>query len=516
MATMIRVGFGLIAAAVALGSETEFHVPSTDAFFYAETFQNGLAWTKTSSAEYAGQPVEVDKDPSLKASPFGEDRSLVLLQEAKKYGVAGAFKRTLVPKGKPLVVQYEVKLTKGLSCGGAYLKLLREGVDVDSFDGTSPYTIMFGPDSCGDTHKVHFILQHRSPVTGEWEEKHMTQRVAPNKDTSTHLYSLVVRPDNTYEVFVDLESQAKGSLLEDMTPPVNPPAEIDDPSDFKPDDWVDAKRIKDPEAVKPSEWDEEAPRRIPDPDAEKPKDWLDEEPDQVPDPKAEMPEDWDEDEDGDYEPPMVPNPKCAAVSGCGEWKRPEMDNPSFKGKWYPPMIDNPAYKGEWKAAQIPNPNFFEDSEPASMAPMSAVAVEVWTMSGGIRFDNVIISQDEAAAVAFAKETFVPKSKAEQADKKVKTDEEKKQDRERKRSEGGLNNLIEVYLGDAMDLVMKNTLAVLATALCLMAALIFACTRSPSPPPRAEPRVAVPITEDDEEDEDADEDDKCGSGKDEKD
>ena len=52
--------------------------------------------------------MEVDKDPSLKASPFGEDRSLVLLQEAKKYGVAGAFKRTLVPKGKPLVVQYEV------------------------------------------------------------------------------------------------------------------------------------------------------------------------------------------------------------------------------------------------------------------------------------------------------------------------------------------------------------------------------------------------------------------------
>ena len=34
------------------------------------------------------------------------------------------------------------------------------------------------------------------------------------------------------------------SLLEDMTPPVNPPAEIDDPSDFNPADRVDATRIK--------------------------------------------------------------------------------------------------------------------------------------------------------------------------------------------------------------------------------------------------------------------------------
>ena len=50
MATMIRVGFGLIAAAVALGSETEFHVPSTDAFFYAETFQVYVKPVKTESS----------------------------------------------------------------------------------------------------------------------------------------------------------------------------------------------------------------------------------------------------------------------------------------------------------------------------------------------------------------------------------------------------------------------------------------------------------------------------------
>ena len=41
-------------------------------------------------------------------------------------------------------------------------------------------------------------------------------------------------------MLVDLESKASGSLLSDMEPPFNPPAEIDDPNDEKPEDWVSA------------------------------------------------------------------------------------------------------------------------------------------------------------------------------------------------------------------------------------------------------------------------------------
>ena len=42
-----------------------------------------------------------------------------------------------------------------------------------------------------------------------------------------------------YEVLIDGESKKSGSLFEDFSPSFNPPEEIDDPSDFKPDDWVD-------------------------------------------------------------------------------------------------------------------------------------------------------------------------------------------------------------------------------------------------------------------------------------
>lgn len=67
----------------------------------------------------------------------------------------------------------------------------------------------------------------------------------------TYLYTLVVRPDQTFEVFVNQKSERSGSLLEDFNPPVNPPKEIDDPDDVKPGDWVDEAQIVDPEAVKP-------------------------------------------------------------------------------------------------------------------------------------------------------------------------------------------------------------------------------------------------------------------------
>ena len=40
----------------------------------------------------------------------------------------------------------------------------------------------------------------------------------------------------------------------------------------------------DPDATKPDEWDEDAPRQIEDEDAEKPEGWLDDEPAEVDDP----------------------------------------------------------------------------------------------------------------------------------------------------------------------------------------------------------------------------------------
>lgn len=43
-------------------------------------------------------------------------------------------------------------------------------------------------------------------------------------------------------------------------------------------------RIPDPEASKPDDWDEDAPKEIVDEEAEKPEGWLDNEPEEIDDP----------------------------------------------------------------------------------------------------------------------------------------------------------------------------------------------------------------------------------------
>jgi hypothetical protein len=188
---------------------------------------------------------------------------------------------------------------------------------------------------------------------------------------------------------------------------VNPPAEIDDPNDSKPADWVDEDKIADPEASKPADWDEDAPYQIPDEDAKMPEDWLVDEPLTIPDPDALKPEEWDDEEDGDWIPPTVKNPKCEEASGCGEWKRPTKANPAYKGKWYAPMIDNPAYKGEWHPRKIANPAYFNDEQPTkSLKKIGGIGIELWTMTEDILFDTIYVGHSIEDAKTLAKDFHI--------------------------------------------------------------------------------------------------------------
>lgn len=147
---------------------------------------------------------------------------------------------------------------------------------------------MFGPDKCGEDYKLHFIFRHQNPLNKDFEEKHAKRADVDLKkfytDKKTHLYTLgiettgnvsfeknvlirvttnlatslhsyaVLNPDNSYEMLIDQSPVGSGNLLQDVIPPVNPPKEIDDPKDSKPDDWDERAKIPDPDAVKPDDW----------------------------------------------------------------------------------------------------------------------------------------------------------------------------------------------------------------------------------------------------------------------
>lgn len=344
------------------------------------------------------------------------DKGLVVKNPAAHHAISAKFPKKVDNKGKTLVVQYEVKLQNGLECGGAYMKLLKDNKALQSeeFSNASPYVIMFGPDKCGATNKVHFIFKHKNPKTGEYEEKHLKSPPMAKTVRVSTLYTLIVKPDNSFEMLIDNVSMKNGSLLEDFSPPVNPEKEVDDKDDKKPEDWVDLARIPDPEATKPEDWDEDEPYEMVDTQATKPGDWLEDEPTSVPDPEAEKPEDWDDEEDGDWIPPTVSNPKCEEASGCGKWEPPMIKNPAYKGKWTAPYIENPAYKGVWAPRKIANPDYYEDKTPANFEPMGAIGFEIWTMQKDILFDNIYIGHSVEDAAALRAETWDLKRPAEDA------------------------------------------------------------------------------------------------------
>merc|ERR1712178_336126 len=103
---------------------------------------------------------------------------------------------------------------------------------------------------------------------------------------TSHLYRVLLKPDNTVRVEIDGEKIYDGSLKEDWE--MLKPKEISDPDDKKPTDWADDSMMDDPETKKPDDWVEE--KRIVDADAKKP-------------------DDWDDEEDGEWEAPMKDNPE---------------------------------------------------------------------------------------------------------------------------------------------------------------------------------------------------------------
>lgn len=68
-----------------------------------------------------------------------------------------------------------------------------------------------------------------------------------NKDT--HLYTLIIRPNATYEVKIDNEKVTTGALEDDWD--FLPPRKIKDPYARKPRKWDERLQIEDPEDKKP-------------------------------------------------------------------------------------------------------------------------------------------------------------------------------------------------------------------------------------------------------------------------
>jgi len=324
---------------------------------FKETFDSSWEsrWVPSKNREADGSQGTWDLSHGKYYGDAEEDKGLHTTTDARFYQISAEIKDKFSNEGKDLIIQYSVKHEQRLDCGGGYIKLLPSGLKQDNFNGDDDYNIMFGPDICGSsTKKTHVIFNYKG-------KNHLVKKeVKAESDENTHLYTLILKPDNTYQVLIDSKEVQSGSLAEDFDMLL--PKEIKDPAQKKPADWVDAKKIADPNDVKPADWDN-TPAEIADPDATKPADWDDE--------------------------------------LDGEWEAPMIDNPEYKGVWSPKMIDNPEYKGEWVHPMIANPDYVADDKLYLYKDNKFVGFEIWQVKAGTIFDNIIVTDDAEEAEKFA-------------------------------------------------------------------------------------------------------------------
>jgi len=133
---------------------------------------------------------------------YNDRKGLRTTQDARFYAISSKLDKTFDNSGKTLVFQFKVKHEQKIDCGGGYVKLLPPDVDVKNFNGDTPYTIMFGPDICGfSAKKVHTIFHHND------ENLLKKSEVTCPEDEFTHTYTLIVNPDDTYEIRIDGEKK---------------------------------------------------------------------------------------------------------------------------------------------------------------------------------------------------------------------------------------------------------------------------------------------------------------------
>lgn len=247
-----------------------------------------LAWGKTEvyfedhtqNAQFRDWQVPIAKEEKLGFWRVidGEDGGARTTSDQHRHVFLKHLWQTFSTENRTFVLQLSVRFPPGVECAGGYINLYDKNASMVFLDQMGVPLLSFGPNICGRDQQVLVSWRYRG-------KQHAIRKDIPTPyDTVSHLYTLHVQPDQTYEVFVDWERVASGSLTRDWR--MLPPRYIQDVNAPRPADWQTAAEIDDPADVRPA--------------------------------------DWDESKRGPWQPRRIPNPK-------------------YEGPWVPPVIENPEY-----------------------------------------------------------------------------------------------------------------------------------------------------------------------------
>ncbi|KAL8099369.1 hypothetical protein AgCh_031858 [Apium graveolens] len=159
---------------------------------------------------------------------------------------------------KTSIVTGILSLTEGIAVGRTFASLKNYQVDGNQEMMAIGFMNMVGScSSCYVTTVPLGLAIAKFEIRGLKVQK---QRLKDVKTTSTswkwpelellsHVYTFILHPDATYSILIDNVEKQTGSLYSDWD--LLPPKKIKDPEAKKPEDWDDKEFIHDPEDKKP-------------------------------------------------------------------------------------------------------------------------------------------------------------------------------------------------------------------------------------------------------------------------
>merc|ERR1719337_37413 len=206
--------------------------------YFSETFGSGWEdrWTVSKWKDSEGTQGKWVATAGKWFKDEKEDIGIQTSEDSKFFGISTSFD-SFSNAGKELIIQYQAKYEKDIECGGGYLKIGPKLGDLTTFGDPTQYNIMFGPDKCGYTKRTHLIFNY----DGKNVLKKSDLSYKQEGEGTSHLYRMLLKPDNTVRVEIDEEKIYEGSLKEDWE--MLKPKEIPDPDDKKPGDWVGSSKF---------------------------------------------------------------------------------------------------------------------------------------------------------------------------------------------------------------------------------------------------------------------------------
>ena len=337
------------------------------------------------------------------------EKGLIIKDKQKSHIISNLFSAPIYSPNDPIVIQFESRAQLVYTCYSTIMRIHTSKFDPYHQTNDTEHFIEFGPDACRKINNARLNFFSKD-ANGKSVKHVLNKEIHVPQDEIPHLYTLIIRPNNTFEYMIDTRSFYNGTFTESFRPNFVEPEFIDDPEDHKPDDWDDNEFIPDLTATKPDDWNESEPEMIPNPRMRRPPlGWRLHEPLMIPDPKDKKPAEWNEIINGEWKPKMIKNPQCKV--GCGPWKPPMIKNKKYKGKWTYPLIKNPKFKGIWAPRKIENPMYVPVGD-FKMPSIYGISFSVWSIYHDVAIMNVMISNNESLIRRWNLEDFAQRQRVQ--------------------------------------------------------------------------------------------------------